>query len=56
MDADYGDDLVLLTNILVQAKSLLHSLEQAAIGIGLCVNSDNGAISTLNDEPLKLVD
>ena len=28
--SDYADDLMLLTNTLVQAKSLLHSLEQAA--------------------------
>ena len=30
-----ADDLALLTNTPTQAKSLLHSLEQAARGIGL---------------------
>ena len=33
-DTDYTDDLVLLANTPAQAKSLLHSLEQAARGIG----------------------
>ena len=33
-----SDDIVLHENVLVQAKSLLHSLEQAARGIGLSVN------------------
>ena len=48
-----------------QAKSLIHSLELAAIGIGLHVNADKteflyfnqrGDISTLNGGSLKLVD
>ena len=62
-DADYTDDLVLLTNTPVQAKSLLHSLEQAVRSISLYVNSDktefkyfNGAISSLNAKPLKFED
>ena len=38
-DADYAD-LILLTNIPIQAKALLYSLEQAARGIGLCIKSD----------------
>ena len=33
---DSADDLLLLANKSVQAKFLLHSLEQAARGIGLC--------------------
>ena len=40
MDASYIDDIVLLANISMQAESLLHSLEQAAGGIGLHVNAD----------------
>ena len=64
-DVNYADDIVLLTNIPIQAESLLHSLEQAAGGIGLHVNSDkmeymcftqSGDISTLNSRSLKLVD
>ena len=39
-DADYADDLVLLANTPAQAESLLHSLEQAARGFCLYVNSD----------------
>ena len=48
-----------------QAKTLLHSLERAAAGIGLHVNADKmeyicfnqrGDISTLNGSSLKLVD
>ena len=53
-DADYADDLPFVANTTVQAKSQLHSLEQAARGIGLYVNSDitvyffnqDGAISS----------
>ena len=65
MDADYTDDIVLLANTPTQAESLLHSLEQAAAGIGFHVNTDKteymcfnqtGDISTLNGRSLKLVD
>ena len=65
MDADYANDLVLLANTLRQAKTLLHSLDWAAGGIGLHVNADKteykcfnqrGDISTLKGGPLKLVD
>ena len=38
-DADYADDLALLANTPNQAETLLHSLEQAAAGIGLHVNA-----------------
>ena len=56
---------VLLANSTTQAKTLLHSLKQAAAGIGLHVNTDKmeymcfnqrGNISTLKGGPLKLVD
>ena len=64
MDADYTNNLVLLANTPTHAKSLLHSMEQAASGIGLYVNSDKtdfmgfyqGVISSLKYKPLKLVD
>ena len=64
MDADYADDLALLTKTPTQAELLLHSLEQVAGGIGLYVKVNKtesiylkqGAISTLSDKPLKLVD
>ena len=39
-DADHADDLTLLTNTPALAKSLLHSLEQVAGGIGLYVNAN----------------
>ena len=64
-DADYADDIALLTNTPAQAETLLHSLEWAAAGIGLHVNSDKteymcfnqwGDISTLSGSSLKLVD
>ena len=64
-DADYANDITLLANSPSQAKSLLHSLEQAAGGIGHHVNADKteymcfnqiGDISTLKSGPLKLVD
>ena len=65
MDADYADDIVLLTNTPTQAESLLHSLEQAAGGTGLHVNAEKteymcfnkkGDISTLNGGSLKSMD
>ena len=65
MDTDYADDISLLANTPAQAESQLHSLEQAASGIGLHVNADKteymcfnqrGNISTLKSGPLKLVD
>ena len=58
-------DIALLINIPIQAKSLLHCLERAAVGRGLHVNTDKteymcfnqrGNISTLNSNSLKLVD
>ena len=64
-DADYTDDLALLANIPVQDDSLLYSLEQAAGGIGLYMNTNKtefmnfkqgGAIFTWSSKPLKLVD
>ena len=64
-DADYADDIELLANAPAQAGTLLHSLERAAAGIGLHVNTyktgymcfnQRGDISTLNSTSLKLVD
>ena len=64
-DADYADDTALLANAPGQAETLLHSLEQAAAGIGLHVNAhkteymcfnQRGDISLLNSSSLKLVD
>ena len=64
-DADYTDDIALPANKPAQAKSLLHSLERAAGGLGPHVNADKtkymsfnqrGDIYTLKGGPLKLVD
>ena len=64
-DADYADNIALLANTPNQAKTLLHSLERAATGIGLHVNAhkteytcynQTGDISTLDGTSLKLVD
>ena len=64
-DADYTDDIASLANTPNQAETLLHSLEQAAIGIGLHVNAhkteymcynQTGDISILDGTSLKLVD
>ena len=38
-DADNADDIALLANAPAQAETLLHSLERAAVGIGLHVNT-----------------
>ena len=65
MDADYADDIVLLANTSPQVESLLHSLKRVGGGIGLHVKANKtvyicfkreGAISTLNGGPLKLID
>ena len=59
------DDIAFQVNSPTQAKSLLHSQEREASGIGLYVNTDKteymcfnqrGNISTLKGGPLKLVD
>ena len=64
-DADYADDIILLANSPVQAKTQLHGLERAADGIGLHVNADKmeymcfnqrGDISSLNGCSQKLMD
>ena len=63
-DTDYVDDLSLLANTPDNARSLLHSLGQAAAGIALHVKANKteyicfkrGAISTQSGKPLKLVD
>ena len=64
-DADFADDIALLANTPNQAETLPHSLEQAAAGIGLHINSQKnefmcfnqkGDISTLDRTSLKLVD
>ena len=64
-DADYADDIAPQANTPGQAKTLVHSLQQAAAGIGVHINADKtecmrfnqrGHISTLNGSSLKLVD
>ena len=64
-DVDYVDDIALLANTPTQAGSLLHSLDQAAGGIGLRVKTEKtenmcfnqkGVISTLNGDSQKLTD
>ena len=64
-DADYANDIALLANSHAQAETLLHSLEQAAAGIGLYINANKtentcfnqrGDIFALNSSRLKLVD
>ena len=64
-DADYADDIAILANAPTQAETLLHSMEQAAAGIGLHVNAHKteymcfnktGDIYTLGGSSLKLVD
>ena len=64
-DADYADDIAILTNTPNQDETLLHSLERATAGIGLDVNAQKteykcynqtGDISTQGGTTLKLVD
>ena len=64
-DTDYANDIAILANTPDQVKTLLHSLERTAAGIGLYVNAHKteymchnrtGDISTPEGTPLKLVD
>ena len=64
-DADYADDLALLSDNSYNAQKLLHILEQSAAFIGLHVNAtkteymcykQDSPIETLNKTPLKKVD
>ena len=64
-DANYADNIALLSSTPNQAETLLHSLERATAGIGLHVNplkteymcyNQTGDITTLDGASLKLVD
>ena len=64
-DTDYMNDLALFTNASAQAKSLLHSLEQAEKGTDFYIKADkaefmcfqqDGTIFTFNAKPLRFVD
>ena len=65
IDADNADDIMILAYAPTQAKTLLHSLERPATGIGLHVNAhkteymsfnQTGDIFTLGSSSLQLVD
>ena len=49
-NANDADDLALLLNILAQVKSLRQSLKQAAIGIGLIINTNKIELMSLKQE------
>ena len=64
-DTNYANDIAILENTPAQAETLLHSLEQAATGIGLHVNAhkteymcfnQTGNISAIGSSFLKLLD
>ena len=64
-DADYANDIALLSNASARAETLLHSMERAAAGIGLHFNAHKmeymcfnqaGYNSILNHSSLKLVE
>ena len=64
-DADYADDLALLSDNSYNTQKLLHILEKPAAFIGLHINAtkteymsynQNGTIETLNKTLLKKVD
>ena len=65
-DADYADDLCIISDLLIDATVLLHHIEEAAIKIGLLVNAKKtefmafnqahtGSIKSLTDEYIKAV-
>ena len=47
-DADYANDIALLTNIPTQANSLPNNLERVAAGISLHVNADKTEYICIN--------
>ena len=49
-DADYADDIALQANTPNQAKTLLHSLERTAAGIGLHVNAQKTEFMCFNQK------
>ena len=64
-DADYADDLALISDTIAEAEALLHILERAAGDVGLHVNAgkmefmcfnQEGTMKTVAGKPLKLVD
>ena len=64
-DADYADDLALITNKIKDAEKLLHALEDTAAQIGLYINAgkteficynQNGEIKTTKGKTLKKVE
>ena len=50
MDADYVDNIAFLANTSTQAESHLHSLEQAASGIGLHVTANKTKNMSFNQK------
>ena len=64
-DADYADDLALISDSIQGATAFLHSLEKVAAEIGLYVNASktefiafnqNGTINSMNGDPIKETD
>ena len=64
-DADYADDLALMSDTIAEAETLLHKLEIAAGDVGLYVNASktefmcynqDGSMNTLAGKSLKQVD
>ena len=53
-DADYAGDRALLVNSPTQAKLLLHSLEEAAGGIGLHMNAKRSTCVLIKRVPSPL--
>ena len=64
-DADYADDLALISDTIAEAEALLHILGRAVGDVGLYVNAgktefmcfnQEGSMKTVAGKPLKLVD
>ena len=53
-NTDYADNIALLANAPTQAESLLHSLEQAASGIGFDVNADKIKSVSFNQDSTSI--
>ena len=53
-DADYADDIVLMSDTLQDAQTLLHRVEEAALDVGLSINTEKTKAILIGQEDQNL--
>ena len=53
-DADYADDIVLMSDTLQDAQTLLHRVEEAALDVGLSINTKKTKAILIGQEDQNL--